>query len=217
MRRERRISSREWRLEQYENSRKSEVSRSSAEFRVHSLRRETTEQHCYGEGFHFDRARAQEWAQWGGVNPMGEPPGEASLRVADHRRPGHAGVIQQDYLKPAGEALGLKGVGWHTFRHTYSSLLDETGAAVGVQQKLMRHANVSTTMNTYGNAAPNAKKTANSKVVLMVLSIPVPSPEFEAGLSLLPEITETEGRGTVGCSAADHVIQPGVYSDTPRR
>jgi integrase len=49
-------------------------------------------------------------------------------------------------------------------------LLDETGAPVGVQQKLMRHANVSTTMNIYGNAVLKAKKTANSKVVQMVLS-----------------------------------------------
>ena len=35
------------------------------------------------------------------------------------------------------------GVGWHTFRHTYRSWLDDTGAPMGVQQKLMRHAQVS--------------------------------------------------------------------------
>jgi Tol biopolymer transport system component len=44
-----------------------------------------------------------------------------------------------------------------------------TGAPIGVQQKLMRHANVSTTMNIYGSAALAAKKAANSKVVQMVL------------------------------------------------
>ena len=43
-------------------------------------------------------------------------------------------------------------VGWHTFRHTYRSWLDDTGAPVGVQQKLMRHAQISTTMNVCGNA-----------------------------------------------------------------
>ena len=31
--------------------------------------------------------------------------------------------------------------------HTYRAWLDETGAPVGVQQKLMRHAHVSTTMD----------------------------------------------------------------------
>lgn len=49
-------------------------------------------------------------------------------------------------------------IGWHTFRHTYRTWLDETGAPVGVQQKLMRHAQVSTTMNIYGNALMNAKR-----------------------------------------------------------
>jgi integrase len=60
-------------------------------------------------------------------------------------------------------------VGWHTFRHTYRSWLDDSGAPVGVQQKLMRHAQVSTTMNVYGNALMGAKREANSKVVKMAL------------------------------------------------
>ena len=60
-------------------------------------------------------------------------------------------------------------VGWHTFRHTYRSWLDDTGAPVGVQQKLMRHAQVSTTMNVYGNALMGAKREANSRVVRRAL------------------------------------------------
>ncbi len=68
------------------------------------------------------------------------------------------------------EAAGkYASVGWHTFRHTYRLWLDDTGAPVGVQQKLMRHAQVSTTMNVYGNALMGAKREANSKVVKMVL------------------------------------------------
>lgn len=63
----------------------------------------------------------------------------------------------------------LGNVGWHTFRHTYRSWLDETGAPVGVQQKLMRHADIATTMNQYGNALMEAKRKANSKVVKMAL------------------------------------------------
>lgn len=60
-------------------------------------------------------------------------------------------------------------VGWHSFRHTYRSWLDDTGAPMGVQQKLMRHAQISTTMNVYGNALMGAKREANSKVVKMAL------------------------------------------------
>lgn len=84
-------------------------------------------------------------------------------------RPYYAGVIQQHILKPKGEEIGVTGLGWHTFRHTYRSLLDETGAPIGVQQKLMRHSNVATTMNVYGNATIRAKQQANSKVVEMVI------------------------------------------------
>jgi hypothetical protein len=56
-------------------------------------------------------------------------------------------------------------IGWHTFRSTYRSWLDGTGAPIGVQQNLMRHAQVSTTMNVYGNALMTAKREADSKVV----------------------------------------------------
>lgn len=44
-----------------------------------------------------------------------------------------------------------------------------SGAPIGVPQKLMRHAQVSTTMNVYGNALMEAKREANSKVVRMAL------------------------------------------------
>lgn len=81
----------------------------------------------------------------------------------------HAGMIQKLHLKPAGERIGIKGLGWHAFRHSYRGLLDESGANAGMQKGLMRHANISTTMNTYGRAAINAEQEANSKVVQMIL------------------------------------------------
>ena len=77
--------------------------------------------------------------------------------------PGSASGVEQDSPVPNGKRLPLHeerreaagkydGIGWHTFRHTYRSWLDDTGAPMGVQQKLMRHAQISTTMNVYGNA-----------------------------------------------------------------
>jgi len=74
--------------------------------------------------------------------------------------------IHEERREVAGKFDGL---GWHTFRHTYRSWLDDTGAPIGVQQKLMRHAQVSTTMNVYGNALMTAKREANSRVVRMAL------------------------------------------------
>jgi len=82
----------------------------------------------------------------------------------------HAAMIQRQILKPKGESIGVSGLGWHTFRHTYRSLLDETGAPFGVRQKLLRHSNVATTMNVYGNATLRAKQPANSKVARMVMT-----------------------------------------------
>lgn len=60
-------------------------------------------------------------------------------------------------------------LGTHSLRHTYRTLLDSTGTPVGVQQRLMRHADIRTTMNVYGGAATEDMKTANRKVVQMVL------------------------------------------------
>jgi integrase len=84
-------------------------------------------------------------------------------------KPYYSTEIQKRYLKPAGIKLGLGPIGWHTFRHTYRSWLDETGAPMKVQQELMRHASIQTTMNVYGQAMPESKREANGKVVTMVL------------------------------------------------
>jgi hypothetical protein len=42
--------------------------------------------------------------------------------------------------------------------------------SIAVTQKLMRHANISTTMNVYGGAFMEAKRKANTSVVRRVLS-----------------------------------------------
>ena len=68
------------------------------------------------------------------------------------------------------KAAGKYGIiGWHASRHTYRSWLDETGAPMKVQQELMRHASIQTTMNVYGQAMSSSKREANGKIVEMVL------------------------------------------------
>jgi integrase len=84
--------------------------------------------------------------------------------------PYNGSEICKNYIRPAGERLGLGKIGWHTFRHTYRTLLDETGAPMKVQQELMRHANIQTTMNVYGSAMLESKRNANSKIVRLVLT-----------------------------------------------
>lgn len=65
--------------------------------------------------------------------------------------------------------MGLQGVGWHSFRHSYRTLIDDVGTTLGVQQRLMRHADITTTMNTYGSAFEKSKRRANSRVAAVIL------------------------------------------------
>jgi|1186.fasta_scaffold88961_1 integrase len=89
--------------------------------------------------------------------------------AGDHGRPRWQEVLLRNHIQPAAEKAGLGRIGWHTFRHSYSTLLRANGADVKVQQELLRHADIQTTMNIYTQAVSNAKREANSKVVQMVM------------------------------------------------
>src|SRR5712691_6677759 len=85
-------------------------------------------------------------------------------------KPDDSGSLRKKVLKGAAERAKIHGlIGWHSLRHSYRAWLDETGAPLGVQQKLMRHANIATTMNVYGGAFMEAKRKANTSVVQRVL------------------------------------------------
>jgi integrase len=86
------------------------------------------------------------------------------------KRPYHQDTIQQNHIREAGKEAGLgDGIGWHTFRHSYRSWLDGTGAPMTVQKELMRHARIQTTMNIYGKAMTDSKRQAHSKAVELIL------------------------------------------------
>ena len=78
-------------------------------------------------------------------------------------------AVQRDYIVPAAKKAGLGAIGWHCFRHTYRSWLDNQGTPLGIQKDLLRHADIRTTANVYGGALPDAMREANSKVVKMVI------------------------------------------------
>ncbi len=67
------------------------------------------------------------------------------------------------FQKAASDA-GIGKLGTHTMRHSYRSWLDAVGTSVAVQQKLMRHADIRTTMNMYGDVVTNEMAEAQSKV-----------------------------------------------------
>jgi integrase len=67
-------------------------------------------------------------------------------------------------IKPGAKASILgDDIGWHTFRHTYSSLLRQLGVDIKVQQELLRHADIRTTMNVYTQAVSEQKRTEGSR------------------------------------------------------
>lgn len=80
-------------------------------------------------------------------------------------RPYHAGILLRRHLHPLAAKVGVPRLGWHTFRHTFRSWLDAVGTAVGVQQKMMRHADVTTTMNVYGKGMMDSKLEAHTKLL----------------------------------------------------
>lgn len=55
-------------------------------------------------------------------------------------------------LSVAGRTAGIGHLSSHAFRNTFRTHLDANGISLGVQQKMMRHADIRTTMNNYGTA-----------------------------------------------------------------
>jgi integrase len=73
--------------------------------------------------------------------------------------------ILQRHLSPAALRAGIGKIGWHTFRHSYSTMLRGAGADIKVQQELLRHSTIQSTLNTYTQAISEQKRAANTLVV----------------------------------------------------
>jgi len=73
--------------------------------------------------------------------------------------------ILQRHLRPAALRAGIGKIGWHTFRHSYSTMLRGAGADIKVQQELLRHSTIQSTLNTYTQAISEQKRAANTTVV----------------------------------------------------
>jgi integrase len=76
--------------------------------------------------------------------------------------------IWRVFQKAASKA-GIGKLATHTMRHSYRSWLDAAGTPIAVQQKLMRHADIRTTLNIYGDVVTDEMAQAHGKVVRMAL------------------------------------------------
>jgi len=78
-------------------------------------------------------------------------------------------VLSKIIRRAAVRAGIKKKIGWHTFRHTYSSTLIANGENVKVVQELMRHASSRFTLEVYTQAKVKAKREAQQQIVEMML------------------------------------------------
>ena len=82
------------------------------------------------------------------------------------KKPYRGQALMRHHILPTARKCGIsKKLGWHTFRHTYSTLLTAVGADIKVMQELLRHASIRVTMDTYTQAVTSAKRIAQSAVV----------------------------------------------------
>jgi integrase len=78
------------------------------------------------------------------------------------------GRIQENWLVPAAAKQGSAGSLAYVQTQPFN-VTSCAGVALKVQQELLRHADIRTTMNIYTQAVPTALREANTKVVRLVL------------------------------------------------
>jgi integrase len=83
------------------------------------------------------------------------------------QRPFHRDSLLKWHLEPAGRKIGIYGLGWHAFRHTYRSMMRSLELPMEVQKRLMRHSDIRTTIG-YGGKEVEGLRGYNTAVVEMV-------------------------------------------------
>jgi integrase len=65
--------------------------------------------------------------------------------------------------------VGIPNLGWHDFRHTYRAMQRELEIPLEMQKTMMRHSDIKTTLGYGGKTPAEYSRTANAKVVEMLL------------------------------------------------
>jgi integrase len=87
------------------------------------------------------------------------------------RKPIWGQAVLRRYIRPVALRVGIqKQFGWHTFRHTYSTLLRSVGTEFKVMQELLRHSSLRSTLDIYTQAISPAKHEAQAAVLSLVFS-----------------------------------------------
>jgi integrase len=91
-------------------------------------------------------------------------PGQEFLFLNKCGRLFNADKIVQKQLWPLLDRLKIPRCGLHAFRHTHTSLLQDTGASAPVAQAQLRHSDARITLGVYGHIVGDAHRQAVDKV-----------------------------------------------------
>lgn len=87
-------------------------------------------------------------------------------RKAKGAKPYWGQTIMRKVIRPTTKRLGIKKrIGWHTFRHTYTTLLKANQTDPKVMQELLRHGSIKITLDLYAQALNEDKRKAQSTIV----------------------------------------------------
>jgi integrase len=89
---------------------------------------------------------------------------EALIFTTRKCTPLNADNLRKRQLKTACQMAGIKPIGWHTLRHTHSSLLHELGTPLKVAQAQLGHSRLATTLEIYTHASTAAQREAVAKL-----------------------------------------------------
>lgn len=108
------------------------------------------------------------WAQRSAYTALGDWVFASPHKIG--RQPYWPGTLWRYYGRPAVKRAAVnKHVSYHTFRHTFGTLLNANGENPKVVQELLRHASMKVTTDVYMQAVSSQKREAQSKLVRMVL------------------------------------------------
>jgi len=119
----------------------------------------------------LDNYMAEDLLQWRRMSPYPMPHDWVfASPTMKGKQPYWPDNLMKRYIRPVAQKAGIqKRVGWHTFRHSFGTLLKANGEDIKTVQELLRHANSRITLEVYTQAVTSNKRAAQSKVVKMMV------------------------------------------------
>ena len=95
---------------------------------------------------------------------QGEMEPESLVFVSRRGTPLRPENLLKREIHPAGDRLKMRRVGWHTFRHTHATLLNELGESLKTAQAILGHSDIGTTLQIYTHPVPETMSAAEERL-----------------------------------------------------